>query len=265
MFARVFTLIMTLLLATACSTSEFASDTPQAPKPAVSPEVNDQGGEQDDLDTDIDADQNGDDDDNDDGGDTDLGDNDDEDETDTTQDGDVTDDGDNPDFLGQIIDMFANLDLGGDDEGEGEIDENEINFGERGKIFHIGDGEFSASSCRLGLIFKEIKGTRFHFYFEVKEDNTDVNIDITHVCGVDYSINELKLLDRDGQEIKKLFLSQGAKEMALPRVTLDAGRYEILVQSPQNPNNNQDRDNFKLGNVKVKANKPVAKGDVVAD
>lgn len=137
---------------------------------------------------------------------------------------------------------------------------NQIDFGELGKVFHIGDSRFEDSSCKLGIILKVVKGTQFKFTFKVLSEQTNAVIQVGSVCGVDYNINTAILSRVGGPELQKITLQPGQRDFAFQPTVLQTGDYVITVTSPvYDPNGIADRDNFKIGRVRVNADKPIQK------
>jgi hypothetical protein len=143
-------------------------------------------------------------------------------------------------------------------------------------VFHIGDGAFPASTCQTQLRQTRLEGTSFFFEFDVTENDTQVNVELNDVCGVDHPTN-LATLTRVGdstvQQQRGLPLGRGSLgivDMALGRVTLPAGKYVLRVESQPNtqiitPSTPQgDRDDILIKRVRVHANKPVIRGNVRA-
>jgi hypothetical protein len=144
-------------------------------------------------------------------------------------------------------------------------------------VFHIGDNAMEASTCLGQLNQHELKGTAFFFEFDVAENNTQVNIELRDVCGVDYATSNLATLSRVGDaasQQERLLPqgrgSQGIVNVALGRTTLAAGKYVLRIESRPNarvitPRTPQgDRDDILIKSVRVHANKPVTRGDVRA-
>jgi len=54
-----------------------------------------------------------------------------------------------------------------------------------GQGFHIGNGAFEGSSCKIMLTLKPVVGTTYNFHFRVLQNGTMVTAQITSLCGVD--------------------------------------------------------------------------------
>lgn len=139
-----------------------------------------------------------------------------------------------------------------------------INFSMPGAVWHIGDGAYSGSSCKIFLWFKKLKGDAFNYNFTVIEDNTKVNIKVRWMCGIDYNnTNFAYLKSRDNaQEYQKISIVKGQNSIRFNEIILNKGKYFVRVETTNNPNNNNDKDDFIVGNVKITADKEIIKGDV---
>jgi hypothetical protein len=143
-------------------------------------------------------------------------------------------------------------------------------------VFHIGDGAFPASTCQTQLQNTRLEGTSFFFEFDVAENDTQVNVELSDVCGVDHPTNVATLMrvsDSNVRQQRSLPIGRGSLgivNMALGRVTLPAGKYVLQVESQPNvrvitPSTPQgDRDDILIKRVRVHANKPVIRGNVRA-
>ena len=141
-----------------------------------------------------------------------------------------------------------------------------IDFGSIGKIWHIGDGAWNASKCKVRLTLKPfVRGEQFNFNFTVQEDNTNLSIQVKH-CGVDYAQhNFVQLIGPQSGQPANLPLSQNLLFMSKYTVgplTLNRGNYKIRIISTANPARNNDLDDFIVGDVEISPNKPVVAGDV---
>lgn len=163
------------------------------------------------------------------------------------------------DIIGGLMETLKDADI---EEGE-----DGITFGGR-KKFRIGDGQASGSSCQIGLAVHPLSGTKFFFEFEVKEPSTRVDISVESICGVDYGdsnsiyVESLDNNDKYGQQT----LSIGAKQMALSSLVLNPGHYAVIVESAisQGPGRGSDADDYVVGKVRIKGNKPMVAGKVGA-
>lgn len=143
-------------------------------------------------------------------------------------------------------------------------DENRVVFG-NAKGFHIGDGAFSPNSnCSGFLTIQPISGTKYFFEFEVKQDDTVINIGINEVCGVDYDTsNFASIEDAAGTAIQKKTIVDN-KAIKFDAVTLKAGKYKMIVESTKNAANRDDRDDFFVKKLEIKSSKPIKAGKVGA-
>lgn len=162
-----------------------------------------------------------------------------------------------PSFWDQAQQWFQGLDFN-----------NGFEFGEFSRSFHIGNGEFSSSSeCSTRLSFRALSGRVFKFQFQVTQPNTTVNIKIDKICGVDRS-NNFTTMYAGSQEMQQYRrnLSPGQDDFEFQQMVLQPGWYEIRVVSPDyDLNGRNDPDDFLVGKVKVRADKQVNKGDVLAE
>lgn len=143
-------------------------------------------------------------------------------------------------------------------------DENRVVFG-NAKGFHIGDGAFSPdSNCSGFLTIQPISGTKYFFEFEVKLDDTVIDIGINEVCGVDYNdSNFASIEDSAGKSLQKKTIV-GNNAIKYDSITLKAGKYKMVIESTKNAANNDDRDDFFVKKLEIKSNKPIKAGKVGA-
>ena len=147
-------------------------------------------------------------------------------------------------------------------------DDDEVIFG-RDKVFHIGDGQMSGSSCRFEITMHGLKGTKYYFEFEVLQENTTVDLNIGKVCGVDYGDTNFISLQQNGQSIDQKPLPIGASSAAFTSKVLGPGKYMLVVESKtgsqQAGANSNDFDDYIVGNIRVKGDKPIKPGRVGAN
>lgn len=162
----------------------------------------------------------------------------------------------NPNFWDGLKTFFNGLDF-----------DNSIDFGDGLKSFHIGNGEFSGSSeCAFRMSFRPLKGRMFKFQFNVTQPNTNVRILIDKVCGVDRTNNYVQFFN-NGYEVQqyRANLAPRATEYEFPSMLLQPGSYEVVVVSPDyDLNGRNDPDDFVVGKVRIRADKQVNKGQVIA-
>jgi len=161
------------------------------------------------------------------------------------------------DIIGGLIKVLKDVEIDQSDDG--------IEFGGR-KKFRIGDGQAADSSCQAGLMVHPLSGTKFFFEFEVLEDNTTVNIDIESICGVDYDGTNSSYVEAGvgGQKYGEKLINRGASSHKLSAVTLPKGHFAVIVESKVNPERNNDADDFVVGKVRVRGDKPMKAGKVGA-
>lgn len=144
-----------------------------------------------------------------------------------------------------------------------QISEQEVLFGSD-KVFHIGDNNYPSSSCKEQIDTYKISGNRYFFEFEVKEPQTTLDIKIKKVCGIDYSGSNNALLMSGNSVIKKIPLAPGVTTLDLQPVTVQPGKYAVVVESLKDFKHIRrgDFDDFLVGNIDVKANKKIVAGAV---
>ncbi len=161
------------------------------------------------------------------------------------------------DVIGGWINGLPNIDIN-------KPKPNEIEFGSWSKVFHIGDGEMTNSSCKLGVVFYPTRGSDYYFEFEVLEDVSTVTVNLGRVCGIDYADTNHAAITQGTNYLQKQLIPLNASKLTLPTMTLNRGLYTVLVQSAPNPNKNNDRDDYLVGRVKITSNKPLKAGRVGA-
>jgi hypothetical protein len=164
-----------------------------------------------------------------------------------------------------ILDFLQGL-LGSDsDIVANQPDENTIDFGDN-NFFHVGDNGFQDTTCKVEISLAKLDGTQFYFEFEVKKDATDVSLEIKKVCGVDYGdSNKVRIINTsDAKPVVEDVVKIGDAPITLKGAGLKIGKYMVVVESTANATNNGDKDDFMIGQVKLKATKPVKAGKVGA-
>lgn len=141
---------------------------------------------------------------------------------------------------------------------------NEVDFGSWYKVFHVGDGEMSDSSCKIGVSLYPRRGADYYFEFEVLQDATNVTVNIGKVCGIDYGDSNFASVTQGNNYLSKTTIATGARSLSLQPLRLNRGVYTVLVQSVPNPNKNNDRDDYLVGRVKILGDKPLKAGRVGA-
>lgn len=143
-----------------------------------------------------------------------------------------------------------------------------IEFG-ADEVFHIGDGALSASSaCANEIDTVDLTGNTFFFEFEVLNDDTEVELSVGKICGVDYNGDRLSLINSESKEkLEDLVVPRDSTGITangwdpFPSVKLAKGLYSIVVASKvgsrgagETPG---DFDDFLVGKINVKADKQV--------
>ncbi len=137
-----------------------------------------------------------------------------------------------------------------------------------GKVFRIGDGEASGTSCAAQVTPVGVRGKIYYFEFEVTKESTEVAITFGVTCGVDYGDSNFIVLKKGAAEVYKQNMTKNVSNQGMPKQVLATGKYTIIVESRSgtaetfgNPN---DFDDFLVGELKVKANKPIKAGKIGA-
>lgn len=144
-----------------------------------------------------------------------------------------------------------------------QVTETEVHFGDD-KVFHIGDGKYSDSSCKHQIDAYALTGTRYFFEFEVTEPATAVDVSINTICGVDYPRVSTSRLVNGATSRPLKVLPVSADRLAIDRLTLEPGRYALVVESgvgQENPEE-RDHDDFIIGKIAIKADKKINAGAV---
>jgi hypothetical protein len=137
-----------------------------------------------------------------------------------------------------------------------------------GKAFRIGDGAATATSCAEKVVPVGVRGKIYYFEFEVTKDATDVAISFGVTCGIDYSDTNFIILKKGGTEVLKQNMSKNVTGQGMPNQVLGVGKYTIIVESRSGTadpvGDPTDFDDFLVGELKVKANKPIKAGRIGA-
>lgn len=140
---------------------------------------------------------------------------------------------------------------------------NTIVYGANG-VYHIGDGDFGNGSCVQEVATFDLEGTKYNFVFNVEQDATKISILVGRLCGVDNMFNEIKI----EQSTSKQVFATASLNMApvadnqtpyspfASEITLNRGTYSIAVYSGLGLSPG-DLDDFVIGNIKIKADKPI--------
>lgn len=137
------------------------------------------------------------------------------------------------------------------------------------KVFHIGDAHFGADSeCASEIKSYKLKGTRYFFEFQVLEANTAVDVSVNKICGVDYNLTNNVHLQDSKSDLEQKALPKQITSMGFTTRTLQPGKYIVVVESlragSENPSSPRDFDDFIVGEVRIKADKPIKPGRVGA-
>jgi hypothetical protein len=138
---------------------------------------------------------------------------------------------------------------------------NSIIFG-KDHIFHIGNGQFRNTSCKLEVSTLPLSGAIYFFQFEVLNDNTSVNINISKACGVDYNSGVVQL-SKNGQELTASNIARGSANVGVSGSTLSRGFYTVYVYAGKGDNvlgPAWDIDDFVVGRVQISSNQGIRAG-----
>jgi hypothetical protein len=151
---------------------------------------------------------------------------------------------------------------------------NTVLFG-GGKLFHIGDGAAANSSCLVQVDTFPLSGTVYWFSFTVTQPGTNVTVKVGHICGVDYpDTNFLAIVpggpgatDFSNHQTIPVNPGDGVNEDAsIQGTNLNPGAYALAIKSTKGTaasgQNNQDHDDFVVGQVEFDADHPITAGGV---
>jgi hypothetical protein len=137
-----------------------------------------------------------------------------------------------------------------------------------GKAFRIGDGEAKDTTCAAKVIPAGVRGKIYYFEFEVKKERTEVSISFGVTCGIDYGDTNFIILKKGVAEVYKQNMTKHASNQGMPKQVLGRGKYTIIVESRNGSAESDDApndfDDFLVGELKVKANKPIKAGQIGA-
>lgn len=142
------------------------------------------------------------------------------------------------------------------------------------EIFRVGDGFASSGSACMGQVnTHELRGTKYYFQFEVVEDNTEIDLSIGRVCGVDQLDKDtFSLIDEATKELalaekplpKQIDVGPAQPWFPYSKFKLRKGIYSVVIHSknvlgrvvepgtPIDPNKDE-YDDFLVGNIKLNA------------
>jgi hypothetical protein len=144
-----------------------------------------------------------------------------------------------------------------------QITDTEVHFGDD-KVFHIGDNQYPASSCKDQIDTYKLSGNRYYFQFQVTEPGTVVDISVNKICGVDYSRSNIAYLQANRRVFESRPLAVSGERLQLSGVTLDPGTYALVVESRRDYSRVRggDNDDFLVGQISIKASKKIVGGFV---
>ena len=133
-----------------------------------------------------------------------------------------------------------------------------------GKVFRIGDGAATATSCASQVTPVGVRGKIYYFEFEVTKESTEVAISFGVTCGIDYGDTNFIILKKGAAEVYKQNMTKNVSNQGMPNQVLGVGKYTIIVESRSGTTeavgNPSDFDDFLVGELKVKASKPIKAG-----
>lgn len=146
-----------------------------------------------------------------------------------------------------------------------QITDTEVHFGDE-KVFHIGDNNYPASSCKGEIDTYKISGIRYFFEFEVVEPDTVVDLSVNKMCGVDYArSNVATLVAAGGRVFEAQPLAVEGDKLQLAAVSLtQPGRYALVIESKRDFAHIRkgDNDDFIVGQIAIKASRRIVGGVV---
>ena len=137
----------------------------------------------------------------------------------------------------------------------------EVVFG-ADKVYHIGNNDYSGSSCKDKIDPYPLSGNTYYFQFDVLEPATVVDVQIKTICGVDYTGSNAARIINGILPIQNQPLQADSSGVTFTSMTLNPGHYAVLVQSARNFSKNADNDDFLVGDITIKASKQIVGGQV---
>jgi hypothetical protein len=140
----------------------------------------------------------------------------------------------------------------------------DVGFG-TSKTFHIGNGLFAPdSNCAFELNGEQLTGQRFLFAFEVRENDTRVKIQVNKICGIDTDSNASGIMQGDKiVSSKVLGIADNNAGFTTSTVRLNKGKYTFVVASGDFGYG--DIDDFIVGEVHIRGDKKLVKGEVTSE
>lgn len=163
-----------------------------------------------------------------------------------------------------LVDILGGL-LGTNSGTLTQDNENEVTTAP-GKAFRIGDGAASGTSCAEQVTPVGVAGKKYYFEFQVTRDSTQVDISFGITCGIDYGDTNFMILTKGGVEVIKQQMNKNTSGQGLPTQTLGIGNYTVVVESRTGTTdpigNPTDYDDYLVGELKIKSNKPIKAGKI---
>ena len=153
---------------------------------------------------------------------------------------------------------------GGEDAGTA-VSPDEVVYGGN-KVFHIGDSRMDGSSCNSIIAALSTAGRRYYFEFQVKEADTSVTISVNRICGVDYGDSNILAVAHSGTYIQEQKLVKEATNATITASNLAPGRYAVAIESRVSAESTgeakaaNDVDDYLVGEVRIKATRPITPG-----
>lgn len=143
---------------------------------------------------------------------------------------------------------------------------NTVVFGEKG-VYRVGDGQARNTSCKQAVFSYELEGAEYSFLFNVSQDSTKVTLQIGRICGIDSGhSNSVKIINVETNSVAatatletKVFgeSDETFSPFASSTLVLPKGKYAIRVVSDHKDGPGSDRDDFIIGNISLKGDKPI--------
>lgn len=165
--------------------------------------------------------------------------------------------------------------------GFSQKDDNTIQFGED-DVFRIGDGTSGVqSACASELKGYDLKGSTYYFQFEVLENDTNIDLAVDKICGVDKADATFVSVVNDDTDVTALAeitvptdaASDRSKSYApFSSLKLNKGIYSIVVRSKNTvgrvgpvPAGLDEFDDFIIGKLNLTGEKKVKAIKVYAE
>lgn len=163
---------------------------------------------------------------------------------------------------------------------KGATSASSIEFG-ADSVFRIGDGVSGAQSACIGQVTShDLKGTLYHFQFEVLENDSKIDISIGRFCGVDTTdVTAISLQDENKKPIiAEIIVPSDSSDRPSPYApfdtqTLSKGVYQVTIRA-KNKNgkssqvidpNLDEFDDFVVGKIQIKSDKTVKQLEVITE